>query len=90
MWGEKMSWALTVTMRKTGDLANVSATWTDPDTDLGVFTYSRTSGVTVSLADAFIAEAIAARDVWQVYQATNNTNSAWTLGRLNTADPKVT
>jgi hypothetical protein len=43
----------------------------------------------VAAADAFIAEAIALRDAWQVTRAANNVKAAWALDRLNTADPKV-
>lgn len=84
-----MSWELSVTIDEDGDMANVSTVWTDPDTTLGVFSYSRRSRVNVSAADAFITEAIEKRDAWQVYQANNNTKSAWALDRLNIADPKV-
>jgi hypothetical protein len=83
-----MAWELTVRLpKKENEIGSVSATWTDPT--LGVFMYSRTSRVGVAQADAFIAEAIAARDAWQTYQMDNNTKSAWVLDRLNTADPKV-
>ena len=84
-----MSWQITVTIDKDSDLANISAVWTDPDTDLGVFSYSRRSRVSIAAADAFISEAIEKRDAWQVWQANNNTKSAWALSRLNIADPKV-
>ena len=82
-----MAWEINVVMDENQDMANVSAIWTDPV--LGVFTYSRRSRVSVARADAFIAEAITARDAWQVYQENNNTKSAWALNRLNTADPKA-
>lgn len=85
-----MSWEVTVIMpEEEGGLGNISATWTDPDTTLGVFSHSRRARVSLVAADAFIAEAIAARDSWQVSQAENIARSAWALGRLNTADPKV-
>jgi len=85
-----MSWEITVILPKeAGGLGNISATWTDSDTTLGVFSYSRRARVSVAAADAFIAEAIAERDAWQIYQANNNTKSAWALNRLNIADPKV-
>ena len=83
-----MSWEMNVVIDEEGDLASVSATWTDPT--LGVFTYSRRSRVSVESADAFIAEAIAKRGAWQIYQTENNTKSAWVLNRINTADPEVT
>ena len=85
-----MSWEITVIIDKDKvDVGNVSATWTDPDTALGVFSFSQRIQADVVGADAFIAEAIAARDIWQTWQAGNNTKSAWALGRLNTADPKA-
>ena len=85
-----MSWEIKVIIDKDkSEVGSVSATWTDPDTTLGVFSYSKRTQANVTGADAFITEAIAARDVWQVYQASNNTKSAWVLGRINTADPKV-
>ena len=83
-WGEPK-----VVLDETGNLANVSVVWTDPDTTLGVFLYSRRSQVGVMQADAFIAEAIEKRDTWQVYQANNIAKSAWVLDRLNIADPKA-
>jgi len=82
-----MAWEVKVVIDKTGDLANVSATWTDET--LGEFTYSRRSRVGVAQADVFFAEAVAARDAWQIYQENNNTKSAWATNRLNTNDPKV-
>ena len=85
-----MSWEITVTIDKDkSEVGSVSATWTDPDTTLGVFTHSKRTQANVAGADAFIAEAILARDAWQVYRASNNTKSTWVLGRINTADPKV-
>ena len=83
-----MSWEVTITLpEEEGDIGRIAATWTD--STLGVFSYSRRARVSVSAADAFIAEAIAARDAWQVSQANNNTKSAWALDRLNTADPRA-
>jgi len=84
-----MSWEVIIVMESDESMAQVSATWTDPDTNLGIFAYSRRSRVSVTKSDAFIAEAIARRDAWQIYQADNNTKSAWALNRLNIADPKV-
>ena len=85
-----MSWEVIVTMpEEEGGVGSISATWTDPDITLGVFSYSRRARVSVAAADRFIAEAIAERDAWQIYQADNNLKSAWALNRLNIADPKV-
>jgi hypothetical protein len=84
-----MSWEVKIVLYKESTLARISGTWTDPIPELGVFTYSTNARVDVASADAFIVRAIARRDAWQIYQAENNTKSAWTLGRLNTADPKV-
>lgn len=83
-----MSWEIDVTLAKeSNQVGAISATWTD--LSLGLFTYSRKCRATQLAADLFIAEAIAARDEWQIYQAGNTTKSAWVLGRLNTADPEV-
>ena len=85
-----MSWEINIVLpEEDGGIGSISATWTDPDTTLGVFTYSRNTRVSVAAADAFIAEVIAARDVWQVSQATSIAKAAWALDRLNTVDPKV-
>lgn len=84
-----MLWEITVVIEDGEQIGNISARWTDPDTSLGVFSYSRRSRVSVEAADAFIAETIAARDAWQISQANNNAKSAWALDRLNLADPKV-
>lgn len=80
-------WEMNISVDEDGDLASVSATWTDPT--LGVFSYSRRSRVSVTSADAFIAEAIAERDIWQVATQNDITKSAWASDRINTADPKV-
>jgi hypothetical protein len=70
-----MSWQITVTIDKDKvDVGNVSAIWTDPDTALGVFSFSQRIQADVDGADAFISEAIAARDAWQVWQGNNNTD----------------
>lgn len=83
-------WEIKVTIDKDKeDVGSVSATWTDPDTDLGVFSFSQRIKADVEGADAFIAELITARDAWQVWQASNNSKEVWALDRLNTADPKA-
>jgi hypothetical protein len=85
-----MSWEITIKMpEEEGGVGHITAEWTDPDTALGVFTHSRNARVSVAAADAFIAEAIALRDAWQVTQAAHNAKTEWALERLNTADPKV-
>lgn len=85
-----MAWELTVILPEVeGGVGNITAKWTDPDPALGVFSHSRRTRVSIDAADAFIAEAIAARDAWQIVQADNDTKSAWALDRLNAADPKV-
>ena len=85
-----MSWEVTVKLSdESNSIGSVHAVWTDPDENLGVFSYGRTARATQVSADAFIAEVIIARDAWQVKQAENNVKSAWALNRLNTADPEV-
>ncbi len=83
-----MSWEINVTLAKEiNQVGSILATWTDPS--LGVFPYSRNCRANLASADAFISEAIMARDAWQTYQAENNTKAVWVLDRLNTADPEV-
>ena len=85
-----MSWQVTVKLPNDANtVGHVSAVWTDPDATLGVFSYSRTARATQKSANAFIVEAIAARDAWRVSQAANDVKSVWVLDRLNTADPEV-
>jgi len=85
-----MAWEITVNIDKDKtDVGNVSATWTDPDIVLGVFSFSRRIKANVTGADVFITQVIAARDAWQIWQTENNIKAVWALGRLNTADPKV-
>jgi len=71
------------------DIGTVSATWTDSNIALGVFTYSKRLKVNTAGGNAFIAEAILARDAWQVKQQTNINGATWALNKINAADPKV-
>lgn len=60
-----MAWTSTVTLDKDkSDVASVSATFTD--TDLSTFTHSKRIKITAADRDAFIREAIALRDNWQL------------------------
>lgn len=69
------------------DVGSISATWTEQeDVD---FTYSDRIKSNQAGANAFIAEAIAARDVWQDKQLENVNKAAWVLGQINTVDPQV-
>ncbi|MCK5611827.1 hypothetical protein KAR91_58700 [Candidatus Pacearchaeota archaeon] len=69
------------------DVGSISATWTDQE--YGDFTFSDRIKSNQTGANAFIAEAIAARDVWQVKQAASAVGVVWVLGQINTTDPKV-
>lgn len=83
-----MSWEITVQFDlDQEDVGSVAATWTDPV--LGVFTYSKRVKANAAGANAFIAEVIAARDIWQVKQQANITGATWVLNKINTVDPQV-
>jgi len=83
-----MSWEITVQFDlDQEDVGSVAATWTDPV--LGVFTYSKRVKANAVGANAFIAEAIEARDIWQVKQQANITGATWVLNKINTVDPQV-
>ena len=69
------------------DVGTINATWTD--LVFGVFTYSKRLKVNTAGGNAFIAEAILARDAWQVKQQTNINGATWALNKINAADPKV-
>jgi len=85
-----MTWQATVQIDKDKvDVGSVTVIWTDPNTALGVFSYSERIQANAAGRDAFIVRAIAARDEWQTYQQTNINYSANVLSFLNTADPKV-
>lgn len=69
------------------DVGSVNGTWTDPA--LGVFTFSNRVKATADGVNAFAADAIAARDVWQVKQAANISGAAFVLDKINIADPQI-
>lgn len=85
-----MSWDVTVSLDN--DKANVgraTATWTDPNTDYGTFTHSARVEVSVAGRDAFIADAIAARDAWQTRRQDEIDKAQNVLTNINSTDPKV-
>ena len=85
-----MSWKITVQFDPNqNDVGSVSATWTDPNEALGVFSYSKRIKGTLAGVNAFVAEAVAARDIWQTKQQANIAGAAFVLNKINTADPKA-
>ena len=71
------------------DVGTVSGTWTDPNLDYGIFTFSKRIKATTAGVNSFVAEAIAARNVWQVKQEANVAGAIFVLNKINTTDPKV-
>ena len=69
------------------DVGSISATWPDPM--YGDFTFSQRIKSNQAGANAFIAEAIIARNAWQTKQAASVTGVTWVLGQINAADPQV-
>jgi len=85
-----MTWAITVQYdTDQNDVGSVAATWTDPNLGYGVFTYSERIKATAAGVNAFVANAIAARDTWQTKQQANLSGAAVVLNKINAADPKV-
>ena len=85
-----MSWQITVILDlDQADVGTCSAVWTDPIVALGVFSYSVRVKANVASVDAFIAEAIARRNAWQLKQQDNINKAAYVLGKINAADPKA-
>ena len=84
-----MTWQISVNLdADQDDVGTVSGAWTDPNPDLGIFTFSKRVKANAAGANAFIAEAIAARNAWQVKQQANITGAAWVLDKINAADQK--
>lgn len=69
------------------DVGTIIGIWTDPI--FGTFTHSKRIKATAAGGNAFIAEAISARDAWQIKQQANITGAAWVLGKINVADSKA-
>ena len=83
-----MSWIITVNLDyDQEDVGTVTGTWTD--TALGAFTYSKRVKATNDGANAFVAEAIAARNIWQGKQQANINGTAVVLNKINAADPQA-
>ena len=81
-------WKITVNYdSKNSSSADVSAEWTDPA--FGIFTHSRRVEATVAGVNAFIAEAIVARNAWQVKRQRDIDGEALVLGKINAADPQA-
>ena len=71
------------------DVGTINATWTDPNLDYGIFTYSKRIKANAAGGNIFIAEAIKARDTWQIKQQANIAGAAWALNKINLSDPKA-
>ena len=83
-----MSWKITVNFdQDQEDVGTVLAEWVDPS--LGVFNYSKRVKATNDGANAFVAEAIAARNIWQGKQQANINGTAVVLNKINAADPQA-
>jgi len=83
-----MTWGIIVNYDADQDnVGTINATWTD--LVFGVFTYSKRIKANVAGGNAFIAEAIFARDAWQVKQQANIAGAAWALNKINLTDPKM-
>jgi hypothetical protein len=64
-----MTWVATINIGDDGTSGTISATFTDADSS----TYTRTANIaaTTQARDAFIAEAIAGRNLWRTQKTTN-------------------
>ena len=69
------------------DVGGISATWTDAT--YGEFTHSNRIKANQAGANIFIAEAIAARNIWQTKQADAATDVGWVLSQINIDDPQI-
>jgi len=85
-----MTWQITIQYdTDQADVGTISGTWTDPNPTYGVFTHSKRIKANAAGANAFIAEAIAARNIWQIKQQANINGAAFVLNKINLADPKA-
>ena len=65
------------------DVGTVTASWTEGEE---LFTYPARCKANV---DAFIANAITARNTWQTKEAANESGAAFVLNKINAADPQA-
>jgi len=64
-----MSWATTINIGADGTTGDITAVFTD--TDSTVFTYAANIAATAQARDTFIAQAIAARNLWRSQKTTS-------------------
>ena len=85
-----MTWAISLNYDlDQDDVGTINATWTDPNPNYGIFTYSKRIKANAAGGNAFVAEAIVARDVWQIKQQANIAGAVWALNKINLSDPKA-
>ena len=85
-----MSWKISIQFdADQPDVGSVTGEWTDPLPALGVFTHSMRVKANQAGLNAFLAAAIAARNVWQVKQQACIDKAAIVLAAINAADPKA-
>lgn len=85
-----MAWQISVQFDgDQADVGSVTGTWTDPLPALGVFAFSMRVKANTAGLNAFLAAAIAARNVWQAKQQANIDKAVIVLAALNAADPKA-
>jgi hypothetical protein len=79
-----MSWSTTINIGADGTYGTIVATFTDTDGSI----YTRTANIapTAQARDAFIAEAIAGRNVWRTQKTTNATFKANVDARFTSLD----
>jgi len=69
------------------NIGNATAVWTD--TTFGDFAYSKRIQATAEKVNVFVAEAIVARNAWQVREQANVAGEVIILNKINLADPQV-
>ena len=78
-----MAWVVSVIADREGaqtDRATFTAVFTDADST--VFSFSRTSLVTLAAANAFVTDAVAARNAWQAAKTRETTTGTQLANRF--------
>ena len=85
-----MSWKISIQFdQDQDDVGSITAIWTDPLPELGVFTFSLRVKANIAGLNEFKTAAIAARNKWQTKRQAAISKEPIVLAALNAADPQV-
>jgi hypothetical protein len=83
-----MSWQIQISFDPDKvDTGTIVGIWTDPT--YGTFSFSQRAIASVEGRNEFVAQAITARDAWQVLKANEAAKAANVLTAIIAADPQV-